>query len=415
MSNSVSIKSPSGLLQGSPVLPASKSESNRALMINHYSGGSVSIENLSNARDTRTLSRLLNQNESLYDAQDAGTTFRFLTSMLACGGNGSILTGSERMQQRPIRILVDALRKIGCSIEYLEKEGFPPLSFKSFVWNGNSEIEIDATISSQYISSLMMAAPTLPNGLKILLKDSISSLPYLKMTWNLMEQCGIQGTFNDQTFTIPAQKYSKSILEVESDWSAASYWFGMGILSKRGCDVFLVGLKMDSLQGDSEIHKIAKLWGLETQFSESGARIQRPQSGLKPEFLELNFQAFPDLAQTIIVICALSGTEAKFTGLQSLAIKETNRLLALKIELAKISIHIEIDEKSGYCFVPGKQTASISEPITFQTYDDHRMAMALSLVSMVLDENIQISEPIVVQKSYPLFWDALKSCNFIVA
>jgi len=382
-------------------------------MINHYSGGLVTIKNLSDAADTQTLLQLLAQHQNEYDAKDAGTTFRFLTSSLAFAGKESILTGSDRMKQRPIRLLVDALRKLGCTIHYLEKEGYPPLKFGAFRWSGERSISIDATISSQYISSLMMAAPDLPEGLTIELKDTVASLPYLEMTWMLMQRCGIQGTFENERFEVVHQPYIKGTISVESDWSAASYWYGMMALAKKDCTLFLSGLRADSLQGDSAVRRIAERWGVGSSFSEQGVLLSKNAKTPNPSILELDFLSFPDLGRTSIVLCALSGTEARFSGLQSLAIKETNRLLAIKTELEKIGIEMAINEREGTCNIPGNQALKIEQP-TFNTYEDHRMAMALSLVSMVAQAPIQISEPDVVKKSYPGFWKALAEGGFAV-
>lgn len=416
MPDSLQILPPNtGKLIGSPVLPASKSESNRALMIQRYSGGSIRIENLSNARDTETLFNLLHQTGTDYDAKDAGTTFRFLTSMLAIEGRQATLTGSERMKQRPIGILVSALQDLGCGISYLEKEGYPPLSFGKFHWSGKSDVSIDASVSSQFISSLMMAAPLLPDGLSIRLSSSVSSLPYLKMTWALMKDCGIEGSFNESVISIPPQSYSSTTVHIESDWSAASYWFGLAALAEHGTDLFLAGLKPESLQGDSYINQIGTLWGVSTEFSETGLRLRREPGKFPPTHLELDFNGFPDLAQTVIVLCVLSGTEGKFTGLQSLAIKETNRLLALKTELAKLSLYIQIDETAGLCWFPGKQQINPQAGFSFETYDDHRMAMALSLVSLAIPVPVLMKDPQVVQKSYPDFWRELSACGFRIS
>lgn len=378
-------------------------------MIRAYSGYRVEIQNLSKASDTLTLSEQLNGTNSDFNAKDAGTTFRFLTSYLAFSNKEATLTGSKRMKQRPIRLLVDALKTLGCHIEYLEKDGFPPIRFKAFEWSGESEVSIDATISSQYISSLMMAAPSLPEGLTIHLLNDIASLPYLKMTWALMKQAGIKGEFSNQTIIIPKQQYTTSILEIESDWSAASYFYGMVALSEEPSKFFLPGLKKDSLQGDATIQNIAGHWGVNTHFDKDGAWIER-KTAMIPEKLELDCLGCPDLGQTLIVLCALSGAEAKFSGLQSLAIKETNRLLAMKTELEKISVHIDINESLGTCRIPGNQKPQIHNPI-FETYEDHRMAMALSMVA-IKNSPVRIKEPGVVRKSFPGFWTSLENCGF---
>ncbi|HOY95480.1 MAG TPA: 3-phosphoshikimate 1-carboxyvinyltransferase [Catalimonadaceae bacterium] len=404
------IQSNSSAAPGTVSLPASKSESNRALMIRAYSGNLLNIRNLSDAADTETLAELLEGVRRNYNAKDAGTTFRFLTSYLAFSKKESTLTGSDRMKQRPIRLLVDALSTLGCQIQYLEKEGYPPLHFKPFEWSGKSEVSIDATISSQYISSLMMAAPTLPDGLNIHLLNEVASLPYLRMTWALMQQAGIKGEFSNGNIRIPHQQYKPDKLQIESDWSAASYFYGMVALSEKPMPLFLSGLTENSLQGDAVIQQIAREWGIETRFEKEGVWIERI-SEIKPAKLVLDCLGFPDLGQTLIVMCALSGKEAELSGLQSLAIKETNRLLAMKTELAKISVFIEINESKGICLIPGNQNPQIQNPI-FETYEDHRMAMALSMIGAT-NSNVSIREPGVVRKSFPGFWAAMEKCGFI--
>lgn len=409
MSPIIQIHLPAGLISGDATLPSSKSESNRALMIREYSGNKVEIRNLSDAADTVVLSELLNGPKSEYDAKDAGTTFRFLTSYLAFSKKESLLIGSERMKQRPIKLLVDALRTLGCKIQYKEKEGYPPLEFKPFDWSGINEVSIDATISSQYISSLMMAAPSLPDGLTVHLQNEVASLPYLKMTWSLMQQSGIIGEFSNRSIRIPNQPYFPGNLTIESDWSAASYFYGMVALSEKPTALFLPGLKENSLQGDAIIQHVSQEWGIETRFSKEGAWIERKRE-IKPKKLILDCLGFPDLGQTLIVMCALSGTEAEFSGLQSLAIKETNRLLAMKTELAKIFVYIDVRESEGTCRIPGNQIPNIQNPI-FETYEDHRMAMALSMIGATNSE-VSIREPDVVKKSFPRFWAAMENIGF---
>jgi 3-phosphoshikimate 1-carboxyvinyltransferase len=229
------------------------------------------------------------------------------------------------------------------------------------------------------------------------------------MTLALMQQAGINGSFSDRTISIPHQPYHPCILDIESDWSAASYFYGMVALSNEPAALFLEGLTRDSLQGDAVIQHIARHWGIETLFEEGGARIER-KAAIKPEKLELDFLAFPDLGQTLIVMCALSGTEAVFSGLQSLSIKETNRLMAMKTEMAKISVHMETDEGQGTCRIMGNQKPDIQNPV-FETYEDHRMAMALSMISAT-KKPVIIREPEVVRKSYPEFWESMKKGGF---
>jgi 3-phosphoshikimate 1-carboxyvinyltransferase len=254
----------------------------------------------------------------------------------------------------------------------------------------------------------MMAAPILPEGLTIHLENEIASLPYLKMTWALMQQAGINGEFSNRTIFIPNQTYNPGVLFVESDWSAASYFYGMVALAEKPSGLFLSGLKKSSLQGDAVIQHFAKNWGIDTRFEENGAWIER-KTLTKPDLLKQDFLGCPDLGQTLIVICALSGTESEFSGLQSLAIKETNRLLAIQKELSKISVVIHTDVSKGTCRIPGNQKIHIQNPI-FDTYGDHRMAMALSMISSI--SPVRIRNPEVVRKSFPGFWKAISQCGF---
>jgi len=401
-----------GPFSGSPILPASKSESNRALILNLFSGSKLKISNLSNARDTQILLKLIQNDSDLFDAGDAGTSFRFMTSYLAVTGKKAVLTGSHRMKERPIKLLVDALRILGAKIEYLENEGYPPLKFNGFSSSGISEIEIDASISSQYISALMMAGPSLPNGIKIkLLGAVVASWPYLQLTWNLMEKLGITGVFTQREIEIPNQPFSEANISIESDWSAAAYWYAMLALNDEGSELILNNLYDHSFQGDSEIQSVFRNWDIESRFSGQNLLLNKvPKSRTKLP-LQLDLLNIPDQGQTFIALCAATGKEAYFTGLQSLAIKETNRLLAMKTELKKIGVDIEIDEKEGTCFIPGNQKAS-APIVPFQTYKDHRMAMALSIFAIVFEEGIEIEDPNVVEKSYPDFWTEISKSGF---
>jgi len=397
-----------------PILPGSKSESNRALILKLVSGDKIEISNLSKAKDTVTLERFTRNQSEIFDAGDAGTTFRFFTAYMALTGKKGILTGSERMKERPIGILVDALVFLGAEIEYLERKGFPPLKFNGFYSNGKSEIEIDATISSQYISALMMAGPTLPNGIIIILKgDTVASWPYLELTWSLMERLGIKGTFNKSRIYIPNQEFQKISLFVESDWSAAAYWYSFLAVSPVGTALTLNGLFENSFQGDSAIQSIYGNWGVSSKFN-SGAVLISKEEEIKPDrCFEYDFRNIPDQGQTLITLCAATGVEARFSGLQSLAIKETNRLLALQTELKKVGVKIEIDDKKGFCYIPRGQNL-IQPNLPFKTYNDHRMAMSLSIFSNFFEKGISIENPDVVEKSYPDFWIELEKSGYEV-
>jgi 3-phosphoshikimate 1-carboxyvinyltransferase len=401
-----------GPLQGSPILPASKSESNRALILNLFSGEKMKINNLSNAKDTRILQKLVENKTDVFDAGDAGTSFRFMTAYMAVCGKNAVLTGSERMKERPIQLLVDALRKLGADISYIGNEGYPPLQFNGFLPSGVSEIEIDGTVSSQYISALMMAGPCLPNGIIIkLLGDVVASWPYLELTWDLMQRIGIQGDFSPKLISIPNQEFQQTEVSIESDWSAAAYWYAMLALMPLESCLTLANLFKGSFQGDSAIQSVFENWGIKSSFSGQNLIIEKKENSKYEGLLELDFLNIPDQGQTIIALCAATGVEAYFTGLQSLAIKETNRLLAMKTELKKIGIEIEINEKEGTCYIAGNQKL-IKPNSAFSTYKDHRMAMALSIFAIVFEEGIEIENPDVVEKSYPDFWRELALAEF---
>lgn len=323
-------------------LPSSKSESNRALIIQAFAGGE--LLNLAEARDTQTMMRLLKSEQKELNVLDAGTTMRFLAAYCALTGKNKILTGTPRMCQRPIGILVDALREIGAEIEYLDYDGYPPLETVGFLHQKKREISMRGDISSQYISAIMMVAPTLPHGLTIHLQGKVASLPYLQMTMELMLQFGAQVRFEtEHTIIVDPSPYQPTTFAVESDWSGASYWFAFVALSQRA-EVVLTGLKPNSLQGDHKIMEIMHQLGVRSEFSSIGLKLSR--QGAAGNF-SYDFSPCPDLAQTVVVVCAAKGIRATFTGLESLRIKETDRILALQQELAKIGAGLEEREGNG--------------------------------------------------------------------
>ena len=326
-------------LLGKQKLPASKSISNRLQIINALSGNLIDIENLSNARDTQTMKDILAENSSIVDVKDAGTAMRFLTAFYAIGDKEIIIKGTERMHQRPIGILVDALNALGANIEYLEKEGFPPLKinpFKPII--ACQELEIDSTISSQYISALMMVGPYLPTGLWLKLKGEIASKPYIKMTLALMQSCGAEVELKGNKIQIKPSTYNSKKHFVESDWSAASYWYSFLAMADDG-EITLDYLTEKSIQGDSVIASIFDSLGVKTTFIDNGVSLKRVHVEL-PKKLKIDFSDCPDLAQTLAVFCAVKGIELTMTGVESLKIKETNRLQALQNELAKLSVDL---------------------------------------------------------------------------
>lgn len=387
-------------------LTSSKSESNRALLIHALSGNKLELHNLSAARDTQTMQRLLQESGQVWDVLDAGTTMRFCTAYLAVRGHGETITGTDRMKQRPIGLLAEALRKLGADITYLEQEGFPPLKISRLEEQLTSELEVPGNISSQYISALLMIAPTLPNGLTITLTNEIFSKPYIEMTLGLMRHFGVKASWKGaQTIHIEAQSYKAAKYTIESDWSGASYWYSFSALNK-GAKIKLLGLREKSLQGDQQIAEIMKKMGVNTIYDAQGAQLVKTEKVAKE--LTIDFKACPDLAQTVMVAAAVKGIRLNMTGLESLRIKETDRIAAMQTELAKIGTKLT-ETGSTWQLTPGEIP---SGPIEINTYDDHRMAMAFAPLCQAVE--VVIHEPDVVKKSYPDFWDHLKYMGIYV-
>lgn len=385
-------------------LPSSKSESNRALIINAFAGGN--LHNISDARDTQTMVRLLQSDDKELNVLDAGTTMRFLLAYSALTGRHKVLTGTARMCERPIGILVDALRQIGADIRYLKHEGFPPVETMGFSGQKNLEISIRGDVSSQYISALMMLAPTLAKGLRIHLTGKVASKPYLMMTLELMRKFGADAWFeDDHLIIIRPSDYQPASFTVESDWSGASYWFSLVALAEEA-QIELIGLKQDSLQGDKRIIDIMKPLGVQSNFDGDGLVLSKASASRE---LIFDFSDCPDLAQTAAVVCAVKGITGTFSGLESLRIKETDRIAALQNELGKFGAKLEEKESSVWQIIPSGDLYKIVN-LEIETYDDHRMAMAFAPVAAV--RNVTIREPSVVAKSYPLFWDHMQLAGF---
>ena len=392
-------------LNGNITLSSSKSESNRTLIINALSGNQLQLKNLSDARDTQTMQRLLSERQPVWDVLDAGTTMRFCTAYLAIAGSGETITGSNRMKERPIKLLVDALRKFGAKIDYLEKEGFPPLRISAQKNNFQSQkISIPGNISSQYISALLMIGPMLPDGISIKLIGEIFSRPYIEMTLALMDHFGIKSTWKNQYINIKSQRYQGRSYTIESDWSGASYWYSMVALNKES-NITLRGLRARSFQGDQNIINIMSKMGVETEFISDGVELTSiPVSELNQT---IDFKNCPDLAQTVMVVAAIKGIKLIMTGLESLKIKETDRIQAMKKELLKIGSLLH-EENRYWKLTPG----TIPEDIeTIETYDDHRMAMSFAPICMI--KPLTIKNIDVVKKSYPGYWVDLKSVGII--
>lgn len=390
-------------------LPSSKSESNRILIINALAGGHSELSNLSEARDTQTMIRLLKEDDRTWDVGDAGTTMRFLTAYVATTGKDKILTGTARMQERPVKLLVEALRSLGAEITYQKNEGYPPIHIKGIKDQLTNKLSIRGDVSSQYISALLMVAPALPQGLELQLTGTINSRPYIDMTLELLKLFGIKAAQKDDVISITRQQFIPSSYTVESDWSGASYWFSMASLAEEA-EITLKGLKKNSFQGDSKIVGLMEKLGVKTTFIEGGLTLSKTPHA---DETAIDFATCPDLAQTIAVICAAKGIKCKMTGLQTLRIKETDRIAALQNELRKIGSDLEetvYDQE--WNLIPSTDNSWTKSKVTFETYEDHRMAMAFAPLATLA--SIIIKEPEVVAKSYPRYWENLQEAGFIL-
>ena len=391
-------------------ITGSKSETNRLLLLQALYPNLI-LENTSNSDDSEVMSRALNlelttHNSQLIDVHHAGTAMRFLTAYFSIQeGKEIVITGSSRMKERPIKILVDALNRLGATIEYEENEGFPPLRIKGKKFTQN-KVSLPANVSSQYISALLLIAPKLENGLEITLEGSITSVPYIKMTLALLNEIGVETSFVGNKITVcHAELVSASQFTIESDWSSASYWYAIIALSEIGTQVTLSSYKENSLQGDSALAEIYKDFGVETIFKDNSITIHKLNDCQLPS---VNYQLnnCPDIAQTIAVTCFGLGIACHLTGLHTLKIKETDRLEALKTELSKLGAIIVVSENS----LTLNQSNRILSDIKISTYQDHRMAMAFAPLALKVPLIIEDAE--VVSKSYPTFWENLKMIGF---
>ncbi|NTD99201.1 3-phosphoshikimate 1-carboxyvinyltransferase [Agrobacterium tumefaciens] len=399
-------------------LTGSKSECNRALIISALSNKLVKVDNLSNAADTVTLDGILNslrdeaelknEDSRLVDVGPAGTAMRFLSAYLSAKNGNFLLTGTERMKKRPIGILAEALKTLGADISYAESDGFPPLSINGPLNQKTAEVKIKGDISSQYISALLMIAPILPKGLTLEIEGELTSRPYVDMTLDMLAEVGIKHTWDENSITIEPQAFKPGTLVVEPDWSAASYWYSIAALAD-GAEISLPALKEKSLQGDSQIQKIMKIFGIATSKTETGISISNLGLSLDTNQI-LDLKTCPDLAQTIIVIAAALGKNMSFTGLETLKIKETDRIAALQKELAKIGVTLTEDH---LVYTLNTDELHFPEKITIETYEDHRMAMAFAPLALLINE-VEIEDMQVVEKSYPHFWEDLKKAGFEV-
>jgi 3-phosphoshikimate 1-carboxyvinyltransferase len=399
-----SIKTKNKLTGITELLPASKSISNRVLIIDALSGGQSTLDNLSDANDTQLMRRLVKTEEKIVDVEDAGTTMRFLTAYFAITGQNKVITGTKRMKERPIGILVDALRTLGADIVYADQDGYPPLHIRGFSGQRQRDLKIRGDISSQFISALMMVAPTLPDGLSLELEGKIGSRPYIEMTASLMRHFGAPLTFIDNKVTIEHGSYHPASFSVESDWSAASYWFAFVALADEAV-VMLPRISLTSLQGDRSIVDIMRPLGV---IASMEGNLLRLSKGKTEKSIAWDFTHCPDLAQTVAVVCAAKKVEGTFTGLESLRIKETDRISALQTELAKIGAQL-LENDGTWSLVPSDKLPGSA---AFYSYKDHRMAMAFAPLATCMD--LTIENPDVVKKSYPSFWKDMRTLGFVI-
>lgn len=394
--------------QSSIAITGSKSESNRLLLLQALYPN-ISIANISNSDDATLMQKALKSSDVIKDIHHAGTAMRFLTAYYATQNNEEItLTGSSRMQERPIKILVDALRQLGANIQYTNNEGYPPLQIKGQKLL-ESHVTLAANVSSQYISALLLIAPTLENGLTLTLDGKITSVPYINMTLSLLNELGVQTNFEGNTITVARFKATQEAkaFTVESDWSSASYFYSLIALSEIGISIELSSYKQNSLQGDSCLVEIYQKFGVETVFSENKITLTKTQEATQ-EIIKLDLKNAPDIAQTIAVTAFGLQLPCEMIGLHTLKIKETDRLVALKIELEKLGASVAITDASLHLH----KATTINENITIETYKDHRMAMAFA--PLALRVPLVIEKADVVSKSFPDFWKDLEKIGVIL-
>lgn len=392
-------------LKATVELPASKSISNRVLILNALSLNTNPVENLSDCEDTQVIIDAFNSDSNVFDVKGAGTAMRFLTAFLAGMDGEWIVQGSKRMHERPIFPLVDTLRTIGADIEYLGNDGYPPLKIRGKRLKGG-EVYVSGSVSSQFISALMMVAPTMENGLIINIRDEIISKPYINLTAKLMEEYGIHLKWEGNRIKIKPQAYKPVSFKVESDWSAASYWYEMVSLCPHS-EITLLGLQEGSYQGDANLVNLFKDLGVSTEFIPNGVIIRKVGKPTKKFFH--NFIYEPDLAQTFAAACCFLHVPFIFSGVQSLRIKETDRIEALRTELKKLGF--VLSETDSEMLEWDGERCFAEEDAVIDTYDDHRMAMSLSPAAIPF-KSVIINDPQVVNKSYPNFWDDLKKAGF---
>ena len=396
-------------IQVSVSLPASKSICNRALIINALTQDCLPLKNLSDCDDTQVMQTALSALQPVIDIKAAGTAMRFLSAFLAVSEGTHIITGTQRMQQRPIGILVNALRSLGADITYIGKEGFPPLRITGKNLP-NKEVTLSGSVSSQYISALLMIGPTLTNGLTLTLTDEIISRPYIDLTLKLMSDFGAKVKWiNDHQLKVEPHPYCPTAYTIENDWSAASYWYEICALSDDAI-IQLPGLFPNSPQGDSIVAELFSVLGVESRIEKQVLTLHK--TAKKANRLEYNFINQPDLAQTFVVTCALLNIPFHFNGLQSLKIKETDRITALIKEMKKLGYVLTETNSCSLSWNGERCTPDANPCIT--TYEDHRMAMAFAPLALVRPAGIEIMHPEVVSKSYPHYWEHLTEAGFLI-
>jgi len=398
-------------LEGTIALPTSKSISNRVLIINALAYSPFPIGNLSDSDDTQVMQQVLNSNTDKFDIGHAGTAMRFLTAFLSKIVGRWEITGSERMQQRPIKILVDALIELGAKIEYINNEGYPPLR----IWGSHlkgKNIELDGSVSSQYISALLMIAPTVENGLTLTLTNKITSASYIDLTLKLMAVFGIKYNWNGNKITIPEQRYQPVPFTVEADWSGASYWYQLAVLAKEA-NILLEGLELESLQGDCAQAKWFEAFGITSKQEGKAVRLSKTDAELPSKYIQ-NFVENPDIAQTFAVMCVCKRVPFHFSGLETLKIKETNRINALIVELEKLGATLYEPQNGELAWDGVLDESKFNSTVAIDTYHDHRMALAFAPIALV-NGNISINDPMVITKSYPSYWNELSKVGFKIS
>ena len=388
-------------------ITGSKSESNRLLLL-QASYPKLKLSNVSNSDDSNLMAQALSSKSNIVDIHHAGTAMRFLTAYFSIQeAREVVLTGSKRMKERPIKILVEALQELGADITYEENEGYPPIRIKGKKLTKN-KVSLKANVSSQYISALLLIASSLENGIELHLEGEITSVPYIKMTLALLDELGIENTFVGNTITVKPKivKPESKTLTVESDWSSASYFFSIVALCEVGTEITLSAYKENSLQGDSSLVDFYKHFGVETVYGNNTIQLKKVSKANKEDIIAFDLTESPDIAQTIAVTCFALGMACDLTGLHTLKIKETDRLVALKTEIEKLGGAVKITDKSLHL----SASSQINEMIAIDTYNDHRMAMAFAPIALKVP--LVINDAMVVSKSYPTFWDDLKALGF---